>query len=195
MKIGPNPFSINSLIYKKETGNSSKIDFVPTKNSKNNEPLERLLSLNAPKVTNPITNSIDIKHGETRNLGYIDGNPLNVYFDSYGINTSFDVMINANEPINSSRTQLSFMIFNKYSPTQKAKAGSITSRFEYLYKVADGAMSVKDYNSLNLGKEVISTKELLTTIGIDITKPFTFNDKSFFLDPDGELHAFLPPNY
>lgn len=153
--------------------------------------LKQLLSPNVPKAADSQINSINIEPGETRNIGNIDGIPLNICFDSYGMNTSFAAMVNVNEPANSPRNQLAADIFYSRTPEQIARAGAITSRFQLLYDVANGSMSINDFNEINWGKDTLSTTQLLKSLGIDTSKPFSFNGKSFYLDDQGDLHALL----
>ena len=139
------------------------------------------------------TNSINIKPGEIKNIGSIDGSPLNISFDSNGMSsTSFAIMINVNDPVNCPRNQLALKVLHSHTPAQRDKAGSISSRFQFLYSVANGSMSVNQYNATDLGQDTMSTSEFLTSLGIDVTKPFSFNGKNFFLDDQGDLHALLP---
>jgi len=155
--------------------------------------LKRLISPNVPKAADPQTNSINIKPGEIKNIGSVDGYPLNISFDSSGMSsTSFAIMINANDPIDSPRSQLALKVFNSHTPLQRDKAGLISSRFQFLFSVANGSMSVNQYNSTDLGQNAMSTSELLTSLGIDVSKSFSFNGKSFSLDGQGDLHAVLP---
>ena len=79
-----------------------------------------------------------------------------------------------------------------HSGAQRIKADSIVSRFKLLNSVANGSMSVNQYNSTDLGQGSMSTSELLTSLGIDASKSFSFNGNSFSLDSQGDLHALLP---
>lgn len=71
------------------------------------------------------------------------------------------------------------------------KANSIIGRFQMLYSVANGSMSVDQYNATDLGGNTISTSELLKSLGIDISKSFSFNGKWFSLDAQGNLQASM----
>lgn len=154
--------------------------------------MSKILSPNSLKAGDSQTNSINIKPGEIKNIGSVDGSPLNISFDSYGMNTSFGTTISANDPIDSPRSQSALKVFNSHTPSQRDKAGSISSRFQFLYSVANGSMSVNQYNATDLGQNTMSTSGLLTSLGIDVTKPFSFNGNSFSLDSQGDLHALLP---
>jgi len=154
--------------------------------------ISRILSPNVPKAADPQTNSINIKPGEIKNIGSVDGSPLNISLDSDGINTSFGIGIYANEPIDSPRSKLALDVFKNHTPTQRDQAGSISNRFRFLYSVANGSMSVNEYNATDLGQDTMSTSKLLTSLGIDVSKSFSFNGKSFSLDAQGDLHAVLP---
>ncbi|MDQ7092245.1 hypothetical protein REC12_01395 [Desulfosporosinus sp. PR] len=155
--------------------------------------MQQLISPNAPKVADQQTNSITIKPGEVKNIGSVDGSPLNIYFGPNEMSTSFEIMINVNDPPDSPRNQLALKALSDHTPSQFAKANSIVSRFQLLYAVANGTMSVKQYNATNLD-QAVSTSELLTSLGIDVSKSFSFNGKSFSLDAQGNLHALLPAN-
>lgn len=154
--------------------------------------MKQLISPNVSNAANSQTNSINIKHGEIKKIGTVDGSPLNICFNSEGMNTSFGAMVNANEPLDSPSNKFALDIFNSHTPSQREKAGYISSRFETLFSVANGSMSVKQYNETDLGHNTMSTSELLTSLGIDITKSFSFNGKSFSLDDQGDLHTLLP---
>lgn len=196
MKV--NNFSSSTLITN-NNNYSQGYSQIQTRNnqSSNNQfelsKMERILSPNVPSVTDRKTNNLNIKSGEIKNIGNVDGLPLNVSFDSYGMNTSFGITINRNDPIDSDRNKFALLILNRYTQAQQNKASSIIGRFKLLYSVANGDMSVDQYNQTNSG-QYISTSELLTSLGIDASKPFAFNGKSFSLDTDGNLHALLPTN-
>ncbi|AFM00955.1 hypothetical protein Desde_2635 [Desulfitobacterium dehalogenans ATCC 51507] len=153
---------------------------------------EQLQSTDLPNVADPNTNSINIKEGEMKNIGTVDGIPLNIFFDSYGINTNFSTAIHRDDPVNSDRNRFAFLLLDKYTTAQRAKADSLSGRFQMLYSVAKGDISAKQYNETDLGRGVVSTAEFLTSLGIDVLKPFSFNNKSFVLDSKGSLHALLP---
>lgn len=154
--------------------------------------MEQLISPNVSKVADQQTNSINIKPGEIKNIGSVDGSPLNISFNSDGMNTSFGIMIHENEPADSPWNRFAFKVFNSHTPAQRDKAGSISTRFQFLYSLANGSMSVNQYNATDLGQNTMSTSELLTSLGIDVTKSFSFNGNSFSLDAQGDLHALLP---
>lgn len=155
--------------------------------------MDQILSPNVPSIADPKTNSLNIQPGEIKNIGKVDGFPLNISFDSYGMNTSFAIPININDPVDCDRTKLAVLLMNKYTPAQQDKASLIEGRFKLLYSAANGDMSVDQYNQTN-SEQYISTSELLTSLGIDTSKPFAFNGKSFSLDTGGNLHALLPTN-
>lgn len=154
--------------------------------------ISRILSPNVPKAADSQTNSINIKPGEIKNIGSVDGSPLNISLDSDGMNTSFGMTVDPNEPVDSPRNKFALDVFNSHTTAQRDKAGSISNRFRFLYSVANGSMSVNEYNATDLGKDTMSTSELLTSLGIDVSKSFSFNGKSFSLDAQGDLHALLP---
>lgn len=194
MKI--NNFSSGILTPNKNNYSQGNSRFQTSKSQSSNDQfelskMEQILSPNIPSVTDPKTNSLNFKPDEIKNIGNVDGLPLNVSFDSYGMNTSFGITINKNDTIDSPRTQFALDVFNRHTAAQRYKAGSIISRFQSLYLVADGSMSVKQYNEADFGPDTISTSELLTSLGIDVSKSFSFNGKSFSLDSEGNLHALL----
>ncbi|WP_425804813.1 hypothetical protein ACHOLT_00180 [Desulfitobacterium sp. Sab5] len=150
--------------------------------------MKQLVSSNAPKAADSQTNSINIKPGEIKNIGSVDGYPLNISIDADGmVSTSFAPMLRSDESGNSPTNMLASEIYNSHSIAQQEKAASIANRFNLLYSVANGSMSVNQYNETGLG----STSELLTSLGIDVSKSFSFNGKSFSLDGQGNLHALL----
>lgn len=156
--------------------------------------IEQILSPNVPSIADQSTNSLNIKSGEIKNIGEVDGLPVNVSLDSYGMNTSFGITINSKDPVDSDRTKFALLISNRYTQAQQDKANSIITRFEFLYGVANGDISVNLYNQTNDLGQYVSTSELLTSLGIDASKPFTFNGKSFSLDTNGNLHSLLQTN-
>lgn len=192
MKI--NPFSTSGSLWIDDKKNKNLQDTYSVQASKKIELSKMPLSSNAPNAANPQTNSINIKPGEIKNIGSVDGFPLNISIDSDSINTSFSSQVNAYEPLDSPRNQLALELFEKHSSSQRDKAGSISSRFGILYQVANGSMSVSDYNSLKQIPGTISTSQLLTSLGIDVSKPFSFNGRSFSLDSEGNLHTLVPAN-
>ena len=189
MKI--NSLSSRVLIQNKTkySRNIFEIKSSATQDSSELSNLKKLIFPNVSKVADHQTNSINIKPGEIKNIGTVEGSPLNVCFNSDGMNTSFEAMVSANEPLDSPRNQLALDIFNSHTTAQRDKAGSISSRFQLLYSVANGSMSVNEYNSTDWGQNTISTSQLLISLGIDVTKPFSFNGNSFSLDGQGKLHA------
>ncbi|AFQ45981.1 hypothetical protein [Desulfosporosinus meridiei] len=92
--------------------------------------------------------------------------------------TSFSMTITDKEPIDSPRNKLATDVYFSYSPAQQEKAGLMANRFRLHYSVANGSISVNQYNETDLG----STSELLTSLGINVSKSFSFNGKSFSLD-------------
>lgn len=200
MKI--NNFSSGILISNKNNYAQENSQIQTSKSQTSNNQFElskmdQILSPNVPSVADPKTNSLNIKPGEIKNIGKIDGFPLNISFDSYGMNTSFAIPINRDDPVDCDRTRLADLIMNKYTPAQQDKASLIEGRFKLLYSVANGGMSVDQYNqtsSEQYNSTYISTSELLTSLSIDASKPFAFNGKSFSLDAGGNLHALLPTN-
>lgn len=197
MKI--NNFSSSSILSSNKNNYlQSNSQIQTSKNQSSNTQLklskmEQILSPIVPSITDQKTNSLNIEPGEIKNIGNVDGLPLNVNFDSYGMNTSFGMTINRNEPIDSDRNKFALLIFNRYTSAQQNKASSILGRFKLLYSLANGDMSVDQYNQTNSG-QYISTSELLTSLGIDVSKSFSFNGKSFTLDAQGNLHALLRTN-
>jgi len=192
IKINFSPSNLSSVLIPNKNDNlQSDFQVKPTKTDDQFK-LSKILSPNVPKAADPQTNSINIKPGEIKNIGSVDGSPLNISFDSYGTNTIFGISIRADEPTDSPRNQLALEAFNSHTPVQSDKAGSISSRFQFLYSVANGSMSVNQYNATDLGQNTMSTSELLTSLGIDVTKSFSFNGNSFSLDGQGGLHALLP---
>lgn len=151
-----------------------------------------LLSSKAPSAADPRTNSINIKAGEIKNIGSVDGFPLNINLGPYGLESSFGIMVRNDEPVNSPRNQLAWELFNKYTPAQREKAGLISSSFNLLYQAASGSISVSDYNSYKKIPGIISASQLLSSLGIDVSKPFSFNGNSFSLDSQGNLHTLYP---
>jgi len=155
--------------------------------------MKQLISPNAPKAADPQTNSINIKTGEIKNIGNVDGSPLNISFDADGMaSTSFSIPIHDATPGTTATPEQMFAadVFYGHSAAQQEKASLIANRFKLLYSVAKGSISVNQYNETGLG----STSELLTSLGIDVSKSFSFNGKSFSLDGQGNLHAVLPAN-
>lgn len=197
-----NNFSSGILISNKNYYSQENFQIQTSKSQSSNNQfklskMDQILSPDVPSIADPKTNSLNIKPGEIKNIGKVDGFPLNISFDSYGMNTSFSIPINRDDPVDCDRTKFAFLILNRYTPAQQDKASLITGRFRLLYSVANGDMSVDQYNQTNseqYNSTYISTSELLTSLGIDGLKPFTFNGKSFSLDTDGNLHALLPTN-
>lgn len=171
--------------------NSQQYEKSQIKNLKSASKWEQLQSSDLSNVADPNTNSLNIKEGEMKNIGTVDGIPLNIFFDSYGMNTNFSTAIHRDDPVNSDRNRFAFLLLDKYTTAQRAKADSLSSRFQMLYSVAKGDISVKQYNETDLGRGVVSTAEFLTSLGIDASKPFSFNNKSFVLDSEGSLHNLL----
>ena len=194
LKINSFPSSPSSILISNKNNYLQSDSKVKLTKADDQFELSKILSPNVPKASDSQTNSINIKPGEIKNIGSVDGSPLNISFDSYGMNTSFGITINKNDPIDSPRTQFALDVFNKHTAAQRYKAGSIISRFQSLYSVADGSMSVKQYNEADFGPDTMSTSELLTSLGIDVSKSFSFNGKGFSLDSEGNLHALLPAN-
>ena len=61
--------------------------------------MKQLVPSNAPKAADPQTNSINIKTGEIKNIGSVDGSPLNISFDADGMaSTSFSIPIHVSAP-------------------------------------------------------------------------------------------------
>lgn len=154
--------------------------------------IDQLMSSNNSTVADQKTNSISIKPGEIKNIGSVDGSPLNICFNSDGsMNTSFGIMINENDPIDCPRDQIALKISKSYTSSQMDKANSIIGRFQMLYSVANGSMSVAQYNAKDFGGNTISTSKLLKSLGIDVSKSFSFNGKWFSLDAQGNLQASM----
>jgi len=165
-----------------------------TQDSSELSKMKQLISPNIPKAANPQTNSINIKTGEIKNIGSVDGSSLNISFDTDGMaSTSFSIPI-IGPCVGSATPEQMFAadVFYGHSAAQHTKADSIVDRFKLLYSVANGSMSVNQYNATGLGEKTMSTSELLTSFGIDVSKSFSFNGKSFSLDVQGNLHALLP---
>lgn len=166
-----------------------------TQDSSELSKMKLLVSSNAPNAADPQTNSINIKPGEIKNIGSVDGSPLNISFDADGTtSTSFSMPIPAPTPGSTATPYDLFAasVYYGHSTAQQDTASSIVSRFKLLNSVANGAMSVNQYNATDLGSNTMSTAELLTSLGIDVSKSFSFNGKSFSLDAQGNLHALLP---
>ncbi|WP_140417712.1 hypothetical protein [Desulfosporosinus sp. FKA] len=155
--------------------------------------MKQLVYSDAPKAANSQTNSINIKPGEIKNIGNIEGYPLNISFDANGMmSTSFSIPIHSSVGAVTPEDMFAANVASSYTPAQINKANSIVSRFQLLNSVANGTMSVNQYNSTDFGQNTMSTSELLTSLGIDVSKSFSFNGKSFYLDNQGNLHASLP---
>lgn len=191
MKIDSRPIHNSFWTMRNQKDTNTKDNNLIQVNKVQSEISKMILSSDVASAINSQSNSINIQPGEVKNIGNVHGSPLNISFDSYGMNTSFGIAINANDPIDSPRTQLALEVFNKYTSSQRGKAGSISSRFGLLYQVANGSMSVDQYNATDLGQSTLPTSELLTSLGIDITKPFTFNGTAFSLDSQGNLSSFI----
>ena len=193
-----NSLSSQVLISNKSNYSKNNYEIKPsdTKDSLELSKMRQLISDNAPKVADQQTNSINIKLGEVKNIGSVDGSPLNVSFDpSNGMmSTSFSIMLDGTKCVGSATPEQLAIADVVYSHTraQIDTANSIVSRFQLLNSVANGTMSVNQYNATNLGQGTMSTSELLTSLGIDVSKSFSFNGKSFSLDAQGDLHALLP---
>jgi hypothetical protein len=157
--------------------------------------LDMLFSLgdaNHSAVADPQTNSIRIQPGEVKNIGSVDGYPINVYYDADGnLNTNFAIMINVNDPLDSPRTQLALSIQGRYTAAQMQEAESLIWKFQMLHCVDNGTFSVENYNAASLSQGGLSTPDFLTSLGIDVSKPFSFNGKSFTLDAQGNLQAAM----
>jgi len=196
LKINFFPSSPSSVLIPNTKDYSQSNSHVQTSNNQLKlSKMRQLISDNAPKVADQQTNSINIKTGEVKNIGSVDGTPLNVSFDpSNGMmSTSFSIPIG---PIISGTTatpeqQFAANAASSHTRAQIDKAGSICNRFRFLYSVANGSMSVNQYNAIDLGQNTMSTSELLTSLGIDVNKSFSFNGNGFSLDDQGDLHALL----
>lgn len=185
----------NKINYSNDNFAIKSSDTSNTQDSSELSKMKQLVSSNAPKAADPQTNSINIKTGEIKNIGSVDGSPLNISFDANGMtSTSFSIPIHASAPGTTATPEQLFAasVYYGHSPAQHTKADSIVDRFKLLYSVANGSMSVNQYNATGLGQNTMSTSELLTSLGIDVSKSFSFNGKSFSLDAQGNLHALLP---
>jgi len=185
----------NKINYSKDNFAIKSGDTTDTQDSSELTKMKQLVSSNAPKAADPQTNSINIKPGEIKNIGSVDGSPLNISFDADGMaSTSFSMPIHHGVPGTTvtPEDQYAGDVFYSHSAAQHTKADSIVDRFKLLYSVANGSMSVNQYNETGLGEKTMSTSELVTSLGIDSTKPFSFNGNSFSLDSQGDLHALLP---
>ena len=188
--------SLTSQVFISNKSNYSKDNFKikpsDTQDSLELSKMDQLISGNVPKVADQQTNSINMKPGEIKNIGSVDGSPLNVSFDSNGMmSTSFEIMINNKSNTVTPEDMFAANVAKSHTRAQIDKANSIVSRFQLLNSVANGAMSVNQYNATN-SEQTVSTSELLTSLGIDVSKSFSFNGKSFSLDSQGSLHALLP---
>ena len=184
----------NKINYSKDNFAIKSSDTTDTQDSSELSKMKQLISPNAPTAADQQTNSINIKPGEIKNIGSVDGSPLNISFDANGMtSTSFSIPI-IGPCIGSITPEQQYAADVYYGHTSAAhdKAGSISNRFGFLYSVANGSMSVNQYNATDLGQNTMSTSGLLTSLGIDVTKPFSFNGNSFSLDSQGDLHALLP---
>jgi hypothetical protein len=147
---------------------------------------------NHPAAADSLTNSIRIQPGEVKNIGSVGGYPLNVYYDADGnLNTSFAIMINVNDPTDSPRNQLALSLQGRYTAAQMQEAESLIWKFQMLHCVDNGTFSVENYNAASLSQGGLSTPDFLTSLGIDVSKPFSFNGKSFTLDAQGNLQAAM----
>ncbi len=199
LKINSLSFQVltpNKTNYSKGNFAIKSSDTTDTQDSSELSKMKQLISSNAPKAADPQTNSINIKTGEIKNIGSVDGSPLNISFDAEGTcSTSFLIPIPG--PIIPGTTatpeqQFAANAASSHTRAQIDTANSMVSRFQLLNSVANGAMSVNQYNATGLGDKTMSTSELLTSLGIDSSKPFSFNGNSFSLDSQGDLHALLP---
>jgi len=186
----------NKINYSKGNFAIKSSDPTDTQDSSELSKMKQLISSNAPKAADPQNNSINIKTGEIKNIGSVDGSPLNISFDADGMtSTSFSIPIPGPAITGHTATpeqQFAASVYYGHSAAQHRKADSIVDRFKLLDSVANGAMSINQYNATGLGDKTMSTSELLTSLGIDSSKPFSFNGNSFSLDSQGDLHALLP---
>lgn len=189
--------SLSSQVLVPNKTNYSKDNFADksndTKDLSELSKMKQLISPNVPKAAGQQLNSINIKPGEIKNIGSVDGSPLNISFDTDGMtSTSFSIPIHSSVGTVTPEDRYAADVFYGHSPAQHAKADSIVDRFKLLYSVANGSMSVNQYNETGLGEKPMSTSELLSSLGIDVTKPFSFNGNGFSLDDQGDLHALSP---
>ena len=182
----------NKINYSKGNFAIKSSDPTDTQDSSELSKMKQLVSSNAPKAADPQTNSINIKPGEIKNIGSVEGSPLNISFDADGMaSTSFSIRIHSSVGTATPEDLFAGEVYYSHTPAQHTEADSIVNRFKLLNSVANGSMSVNQYNATNLD-QTVSTSELLTSLGINATKPFSFNGNGFSLDDQGGLHALLP---
>ncbi|NBJ16720.1 MAG: hypothetical protein FNP40_14395 [Dehalobacter sp. 4CP] len=187
-------FSNNNTWNIKKNNDKNAKENYSTQSGQINNLTKMALSSNVASVVDSQTNSINIFTGEIKNIGNIDGIPLNIWFDSNGMNNSFSPMVNANEPLDSPNNKYALEFFEKHTSSQNKEASSLCTRFNFLYQVANGNMSIAQYNELKDISGTVSTSQLLTSLGIDVSKLFSFNGKQYTLDENGNLHAVIPSN-
>ena len=195
MKITSLSFNEVSLPHKNSYSKGSfEISSTDNKNDVDLSEEVQILSSNAPKAVDQQANSINFRPGETKNIGTVDGYPLNLRLNSNGVwASSFQIPIHQTQGSATPEQEFAAEVFYSHSSDQQNRASSIMGGFQELYQVANGSMSVNQYNETNKEKN-ISVSGLLTSLGINISKSFSFNGKTFSLDSQGNLHALLPSN-
>lgn len=111
------PNKINHL----NSNNNFAVGSIDTQDSTLLSKMKLLVSGNAPKAAVPQTNSINIKPGEIKNIGSVDGSPLNISFDANGmVSTSFVIPISNAVPGTTATPEQMFAasVYNSHSDAQ-----------------------------------------------------------------------------
>jgi len=126
------------------------------------------------------TNSINITNGVYYHLGSVNGNPLNgTALTGGGFNSNFSPMIQwtgVGTKVTPEQ-EAALRIHQSYSQVERQGANELVAVFMSLSRLAEGKKSVASMNDDAMFMQYF--QKFAKGIGLDLSKPFTINDKSF----------------
>jgi len=126
------------------------------------------------------TNSINITNGVYYHLGSVNGNPLNgTALTGGGFNSNFSPMIQwtgVGTKVTPEQ-EAALRIHQSYSQVERQGANELVAVFMSLSRLAEGKKSVASMNDDAMFMQYFP--KFAKGIGLDLSKPFTINGKSF----------------
>ncbi|KOS66972.1 hypothetical protein AEA09_15855 [Lysinibacillus contaminans] len=136
------------------------------------------------------TNSMTIENGVHYSLGKVNGKPLNgTPLTGGGFNSNFSLMLycppgSAGTPLTPEQLQ-SLRIHQSHSIEERQEANKLVGIFMDLVLIADGSFSTENVNDAEFAQNF---PQFAAGIGLDLSKPFYINGKSFEFT-NGELRV------
>lgn len=171
------PFQMEEMktYYKQDKIEATRKSYAELVQSYNNIRRE----INPTKFVNEQTNSIDITNGVYYHLGFVNGKPLNgTLLTGGGFNSNFSPMIwdNPNSNVVTPEQREALKIHRSYSQADRQEANELVAVFMRLARLTDGNAVANANNDKMFTQHFPKFAE---GVGLDLSKPFTINGKSF----------------